>query len=120
MKRLDVRFTRSPGDSLPVGTLAEDRGRVYFEYWTLTPAYDLLFTPGPGGEHTMTLVGEGRDPGRSHMLRLAKQADVSRREADAIIAEVQAAVARWLDHAANAGLSKAAAQQITESLPKLA
>ncbi|MCX5653936.1 MAG: HipA N-terminal domain-containing protein, partial [Planctomycetota bacterium] len=32
MKRLDVRFTRSPGDSLLVGALAEDRGRVYFEY----------------------------------------------------------------------------------------
>ncbi|KKL90447.1 hypothetical protein LCGC14_1904620, partial [marine sediment metagenome] len=32
MKKLDVNFTRSPGDSLRVGTLAEDRGRVYFEY----------------------------------------------------------------------------------------
>ena len=32
MKKLEVRFTRSPGDSQPVGTLAEDRGRVYFEY----------------------------------------------------------------------------------------
>ena len=32
MKKLEVRFTRSPGDWLPVGTLAEDRGRVYFEY----------------------------------------------------------------------------------------
>lgn len=36
MKKLDVRFTRAPGDSLPVGTLAQDRGRVYFEY---APAY---------------------------------------------------------------------------------
>lgn len=32
MKKLEVRFTRSPGESLCVGTLAEDRGRVYFEY----------------------------------------------------------------------------------------
>jgi len=52
--------------------------------WSLSPAYDLLYTPGPGGEHTMTLAGEGRNPGRSHMLRLAKQADVSRREATAM------------------------------------
>jgi serine/threonine-protein kinase HipA len=32
MKKLDVCFTRSPGNRLAVGTLAEDRGRVYFEY----------------------------------------------------------------------------------------
>ncbi|MBL7221507.1 MAG: HipA N-terminal domain-containing protein, partial [Phycisphaerae bacterium] len=32
MKKLDVKFTRAPGELLPVGTLAEDRGRVYFEY----------------------------------------------------------------------------------------
>jgi serine/threonine-protein kinase HipA len=87
--------------------------------WALTPAYDLLFTPGPGGEHTMTIAGEGRNPTRPHMLKLAEQADVSRREADAIIAEVQAAVARWPDHAANAGVSKATANQIAVSLPKL-
>jgi serine/threonine-protein kinase HipA len=32
MKRLEVRFTRDERNPLPVGTLAEDRGRVYFEY----------------------------------------------------------------------------------------
>ena len=32
MKKLDVQFTRSPAESPHVGTLAEDRGRVYFEY----------------------------------------------------------------------------------------
>ena len=28
--------------------------------WSLSPAYDLGFAPGPGGEHTMTVLGEGR------------------------------------------------------------
>jgi len=60
--------------------------------WTLTPAYDLLYTPGPGGEHTMTIAGEGKNPNRTHMLQLAEQADVSQREANAIIDEVQAVV----------------------------
>jgi hypothetical protein len=32
MKKLDVKFRRRPGDLLLVGTLAEDRGRVFFEY----------------------------------------------------------------------------------------
>jgi serine/threonine-protein kinase HipA len=87
--------------------------------WALTPAYDLLFTPGPGGEHTMTIAGEGRNPAQPHMLKLAEQADVSKREADAIIAEVQTAVANWPEHAANEGVGKATAEQIAQSLPRL-
>jgi len=87
--------------------------------WTLTPAYDLLYTPGPGGEHTMTLAGEGRNPGHSHMLRLAEQAGVSHREATNIIDEVQAAIAHWPTHAAHAGLSTASSRQIATSFPKI-
>ena len=63
--------------------------------WAFSPAYDLVFTPGPGGEHSMTVAGEGRAPDRSHMLELARRSDVPRREAEAIIDEVRAAVAGW-------------------------
>jgi serine/threonine-protein kinase HipA len=87
--------------------------------WGLTPAYDLLFSAGPGGEHTMTLAGEGRNPGRPHMLRLTEQADVSKREAVAILGEVQAAVTHWPDYAAQAGVSMVVSQQIARSLPDL-
>lgn len=84
--------------------------------WRLSPAYDLLFTPGPGGEHTMTLAGEGRNPGRSHMLRLAEQAAVSTREAANIIEKVQTAVAHWPHFAAEANVLKRTAKGIAESI----
>ena len=42
----------------------------------------------------MTLAGEGRKPRRSHMLKLAEQADVSKRKAAAIIDEIQAVISR--------------------------
>ena len=87
--------------------------------WLLTPAYDLLFTPGPGGEHTMTLAGEGANRRRPHMLKLAEQASISTREAAAIIDAVQAAVSRWPHHAAQAGVTSATAQQIAQSLPQI-
>jgi serine/threonine-protein kinase HipA len=87
--------------------------------WTLSPAYDLLYTPGPGGEHTMSLAGEGKNPGRSHMLRLAEQADVSKREATEIIDQVQAAVTRWKGHATDAGVSRVSIRQVAQSLLQL-
>lgn len=87
--------------------------------WSLSPAYDLLHTPGPGGEHTMTVAGEGRAPGRLHMRALAAGADMSRREADRIIEEVQVAVARWRRYAGKAGVSAESVHRIAGSLPRL-
>jgi serine/threonine-protein kinase HipA len=40
--------------------------------WQLSPAYDLTYSEGPGGEHQMDVCGEGRAIGRAHLLRLAK------------------------------------------------
>jgi serine/threonine-protein kinase HipA len=79
-----------------------------------------MFAPGPGGEHSMTVAGEGRAPKRSHLLALAEGAEVSRRQAEAVIEEVRAAVARWPDHARAAGVTAATAGMIARALPRLA
>lgn len=34
--------------------------------WKLAPAYDVSFSLGPGGEHTLLVAGEGRRPGKVH------------------------------------------------------
>ena len=39
--------------------------------WKLAPCYDLSYCEGPGGEHQMDVEGEGREPGRPHLMRLA-------------------------------------------------
>lgn len=85
--------------------------------WSLSPAYDLLPTPGPGGEHTMTLAGEGKNPGRSHILRLVGQASVSSQQAGAILEEVCSAVACWPSFAAQAGVPEPTARQIAGTFP---
>ena len=84
--------------------------------WSLTPAYDLSYAPGPGGEHSMTVAGEGRDPGRSHMLQLAREADITDRDAEHIMAEVRSAVSCWADHAANAGVSAGGIDRVAKCL----
>jgi serine/threonine-protein kinase HipA len=85
--------------------------------WTLSPAYDLLHSPGPGGEHSTTLAGEGRSPRRSHMLHLAERVGVSERDAVAIIDEVRSAVSHWSRQAARADVSKASSKRIAQLLP---
>lgn len=87
--------------------------------WKLSPAYDVLYTPGPGGEHTMTVAGEGRNPGRRQMLRLAEMAGVSTGVAEGIMREVQAAIGRWPDYSERAGVGGATARRIARSLRDL-
>lgn len=80
--------------------------------WTLSPGYDLCFSQGPGGEHTMTVAGEGRQPGRDHCLRLAATHGISRSRAAEIIDEVCSAVARWPQWAAASHVTRRRAKEI--------
>ena len=85
-------------------------------HWELAPAYDLVFTPGPGGEHTMTVAGEGRAPARNHLLQLAGPAGLSSREAESILDEVTSAAARWRAHAREAGVGARTAKMVGKAI----
>ena len=74
-------------------------------HWDLAPAYDLTFAPGPGGEHSTTVDGEGREPTTEQMLRLAGPAGIGAASAREIIDEVRRAVVRWPELADQAGVS---------------
>jgi len=84
--------------------------------WALTPAYDLTFSSGPGGEHAMTVLGEGRAPGPAHLLRLAAERDIARADAGRIVDEVRAAVSRWPDFAGKAGVPAAVTHELARGL----
>lgn len=84
--------------------------------WELAPAYDLVFAPGPGGEHTMTVAGEGRAPGRSDLLKLAGLAGIPDRDAQAILGEVAAAVASWRSQAREAGVGARTVKVIEKAI----
>jgi len=84
--------------------------------WTLTPAYDLTYSMGPGGEHSMTVLGEGRKPGLEHCLGVAAGAGIKSMEARAIIDRVNGAVGRWSEFAAMAGCSARAQATIATAI----
>ena len=80
--------------------------------WRLTPAYDLTFSSGPGGEHWMTVRGEGRSPGRAHLFEVGRRVGVPKEHAAKIFEEVSEAVAGWDAIAQEAGVSRESRQEI--------
>lgn len=82
--------------------------------WALAPAYDLTFSSGPGGEQSMTVMGEGRSPGPEQLRALARKHDL--KNAEAILDEVMGAVALWHRYADAAGLTKKAAKLIGDKI----
>lgn len=84
--------------------------------WSLTPAYDLTFSSGPGGEHTMAVAGEGRMPGSREFAQLARGMNIPPRETRQIQDEVAAAVARWPKFARETGVSRPWTSKIRDHL----
>ena len=80
--------------------------------WRLAPAYDLVFSYGPGGEHTMSVAGEARRPTEADMLRVAETCGVEAKRARAIIEQVAAAVADWPKLARATGVPAARIREI--------
>ncbi len=55
--------------------------------WHLSPAYDLNYSEGPGGEHTTSILGEGRSPTRDRILKLGVKFGIE--NANSILQEVE-------------------------------
>jgi serine/threonine-protein kinase HipA len=84
--------------------------------WSLSPAYDLTYSNGPGGEHMMTVAGEGSAPVRSHLMRLATQSGILATDATGIIDQVNEAARTWLSAADQAGCTQKTARQIARAI----
>ena len=87
--------------------------------WRLAPAYDLTFAAGPGGEHTTSVLGRGKNIDRERLLALGRHADLNDREAREVIDCVAAAVADWHLFAASCDVSTASSNRIAKALASL-
>jgi serine/threonine-protein kinase HipA len=84
--------------------------------WSLAPAYDITFSSGPGGEHSSAIAGEGRAPGMSHLLTVARGASISDQDAKDVIEQVRTAVDRWPQFAEEVRLSRSRSVELDEFL----
>lgn len=87
--------------------------------WQVSPAYDLTFSSGPGGEHCSTVMGEGKKPTLTHLLKLAEVAQINKQTALDIIESIKIAVSKWKILAEQAGVSSASIKQVQKALSTL-
>ncbi|AXQ96117.1 type II toxin-antitoxin system HipA family toxin (plasmid) [Cereibacter azotoformans] len=80
--------------------------------WRLSPAYDISFSDGPGGEHHLAIAGEGRRPGRKHVDEVGRALGMKPAAIAALVDPICAAVADWPRHADAAGVPSRRAKQI--------
>ena len=57
--------------------------------WRPSPAYDLTYSDGVGGEHTTSYLGEGREINAEILLNLAKECKIKTAEAKSIIEQTK-------------------------------
>jgi serine/threonine-protein kinase HipA len=74
--------------------------------WHLAPAFDLTFSHGPGGEHYMAVMGEGRAITRAHVEALGARHGISAKRVSAIIDEVRGPLAGWFQIADEVGATQ--------------
>ncbi len=85
--------------------------------WRLAPVYDATFSYGPGGEHSTTYLGEGKNPSKEALIKLGEKHKI-KNYAD-IIDEVHNAVSRWDSFAKEIGLSSKTREQIGKILKSI-
>ena len=82
--------------------------------WIFAPAYDLVFSYGPGGEQSMLVMGEGKNPGTAQLQALGRQHGI--KNAPEILAKVQRAVANWPRYAELADVSRKSTREIASKI----
>ncbi len=83
--------------------------------WSLSPAYDLTYAAGPGGEHYLDIDGEGRKPTRKHIENLGAKHGLGAKEVEVMVEEVGAAVGDWRKFAKAAGVTAATMKLVADA-----
>ena len=65
------------------------------EQWKLSPAYDITYSSGPGGEQSTMVMSEGPNPSEVHLLKLAEVAKISKTRTQEIVQSTRESLAKW-------------------------
>lgn len=74
-------------------------------HWRLSPAYDLTFADGPGGEHYMSVEGEGKSITHAHVMALGLRHGISAKRIGAIVSNICDTLSQWNEIARDCGVT---------------
>lgn len=75
--------------------------------WKVSPAYDLTFSYGPGGEQSTMVMGEGKSPSIDHLRALGRHAGISDTKFNEILGRTSDLIGWWSGLAKTHGVSTA-------------
>jgi serine/threonine-protein kinase HipA len=84
--------------------------------WKLAPAYDLTFSSGPNGEQSTMVMGEGRNPKISHLVKLGQEAKLAKKLIEEIIDQTASSLSGWKDLAKKYHVTKVNIELIAKAI----
>jgi len=90
-----------------------------FGEWKLSPAYDLTFSSGPGGEQSTMVMGEGRNITVKHLTKLGREAKLSKEFIENVIEQTNSGLSKWSSLSKDFGVSKSNRQLISRLIKTL-
>ncbi len=87
--------------------------------WKLSPAYDITFSSGPGGQQSTTVLGEERNPTSAHLRALGQKAKLDNKTIEEIIERTRHALVGWNTLAREHDVGKTNIKLIADSLSQL-
>lgn len=87
--------------------------------WRMAPAYDLTWSFGPGGEHSSSVLGCGKDITRAHLTNLGKKADMKEQDIAQVIERAQDATSKWKTFASDYDVGRQSTHMIASGLAKI-
>jgi len=87
--------------------------------WKLSPAYDITFSSGPGGQQSTTVLGEGKDPSSEHLKALGKKANLDDKTIAGIIESTRHALSNWETLARQHRVNKTNIRLVAEAIDRL-
>jgi serine/threonine-protein kinase HipA len=84
--------------------------------WQLAPAFDLTFSPSPGGYQSLSVAGEYQHINSASLLKLANYFGI--KDAMSIIEEVKEIISQWAFYASSLDINKKEFKLIEKALQK--
>ena len=87
--------------------------------WKLSPAYDITFSSGPGGQQSTTVLGEGKDPSSENLKTLGERAKLDNKTIAQVIESTRDALGGWKALAQRHNVSRVNIKLIGDAIGQL-